>query len=143
MGVVNYPILDLILKVRSWLSFPLDVLSESLMSSGGDPVTCCECRELGFGYRCQSCGRLLCRKCMLGASPVPDRAEQKPVFCNFCFRGDNGPWDAAQQRSSTCAKIYPFVSPKSPLSRSSTDRLGQSELRELSSPRPLRCSTNR
>ncbi|RRT70176.1 hypothetical protein B296_00032181 [Ensete ventricosum] len=147
MGVVNYPILDLILKVRSWLSFPLDVLSESLMSSGGDPVMCCECREClgspGFGYRCQSCGRFLCRKCLLGAAPVPERAEQTPVFCNFCFRGDNGPWDAAQQRGSTSAKIYPFVSPKSPLSRSSTDRLGQSELRELSSPRPLRCSTCR
>ncbi|CAL9102543.1 unnamed protein product [Musa textilis] len=147
MGVVNYLILDLILKVRSWLSFPLDVLSESLMSSGGDRVMCCECRECfgspGFGYRCQSCGRFLCRKCMLGAAPVPDLAEQKPVFCNFCFRGDNGPWDAAQQRCSTSAKIFPFVSPKSPLSRSGTDRLGQSESRELSSPRPLRCSTYR
>nr|XP_009410073.2 PREDICTED: putative 1-phosphatidylinositol-3-phosphate 5-kinase FAB1C [Musa acuminata subsp. malaccensis] len=148
MGVANYPILDLILKVRSWVSVLPDVWSDTLMSSGGDRAMCCQCRDClgspGFGYRCQSCGRVVCRKC--GSVARLDRAEQQRVLCKLCFRGDNGPWEAAaQQRVSASEEVNRFVSPKSPLSRSSTDRLGQlAESRQFSSPRrPLRCSTYR
>lgn len=147
MGVANYPILDLILKVRSWVSVLPDVWSDTLMSSGGDRAMCCQCRDClgspGFGYRCQSCGRVVCRKC--GSVARLDRAEQQRVLCKLCFRGDNGPWEAAQQRGSASEEVNRFVSPKSPLSRSSTDRLGQlAESRQFSSPRrPLRCSTYR
>ncbi|WOK96156.1 hypothetical protein Cni_G04863 [Canna indica] len=148
MGVVNYPILDLIQKVRSWVNVLPDVLSESLMSNVGEPAMCCECREClsspGFGYRCHNCDRLLCRKCVIGAVSMTNRAEQQLLLCNLCFQGDNGPWIAAPRSGSTSAKISPFVSPKSPLYRSSTDRLSQlAEPRRFSSPRLLRCSTYR
>ncbi|RRT56621.1 hypothetical protein B296_00036578 [Ensete ventricosum] len=129
MGVANYPILDLILKVRSWVRVPPDVWSDTSMSSGGDRAMCCQCRDClgspGFGYRCQSCGRVVCRKCMLGSAARAERAEQQRVLCKLCFRGDNGPREAAQQRGSASEEFNRFVSPKSPLSRSSTDRLSQ------------------
>ncbi|XP_042454677.1 putative 1-phosphatidylinositol-3-phosphate 5-kinase FAB1C [Zingiber officinale] len=145
MGVANYPILDLILKVRSWASIVPDVLSESLMSSVGVLVACSECREYlspGSSYRCRGCGRLLCRKCMLSAASTSDRAEQQMCLCNLCFPVDNGPWEAAQPHDIPITETSPFTSPKSPLSRSSTDRLSQLvELRRLSSPRLLHCST--
>lgn len=147
MGVANYPILDLILKARSLASIVPDVLSESVMSSVGVPAVCSECREYlspRSGYRCRSCGRLLCRKCMLGAASTSDRAEQQMGLCNLCFPVDNGPWEEAQSHDIPIAKTSPFISPESPLSRSRTDRLSQLvELRQLSSPRPLHCSTYR
>lgn len=118
------------------------------MSYAGVPAMSCECRKCigspGIGFQCQSCGRLLCRKCMFGAASTPDRAEQQPLLCNFCFPGDNRPWEAAHQLGRKSAKVSLFLSPKSPLSRSSADKLCRlEEPWQLSSPHPLCCSTYR
>ncbi|KAG6494604.1 hypothetical protein ZIOFF_042364 [Zingiber officinale] len=144
MGVANYPILDLLQKVRSWASIIPDMFSESLMSSAGDRSMCSESREClgspGFGFRCRGCGLLLCRKCVLAVATASYRTEQQPVLCNLCFHVDNGSWEAAQSHGTP----GPFISPKSPLSRSSTDRLSHLvELQQLSCSCQLHCSTYR
>nr|XP_010909652.1 putative 1-phosphatidylinositol-3-phosphate 5-kinase FAB1C isoform X2 [Elaeis guineensis] len=159
MGVADHLILDLIQKVRSLIFCPFASVSKSLMPGGvgggsSDRLMCYECRAgLGgsvCGHRCQSCGRVFCRKCMQsggssGSSVEP--VEQQPKYCKFCFQAISGHTDVAVKRRSE--KVSPLVSPefvpKSPLSGSvSNSKLGgPPELRQFSSAQMLRCSTCR
>ncbi|KAK6122362.1 hypothetical protein DH2020_043872 [Rehmannia glutinosa] len=99
MGIPDSSLVDLIEKVKSWISWGN---SDSNCTSRGLEMTdnnCCHCEvnilNSCLKYHCQSCGRLLCGKCVEGLASLdvagPSRLKEttRAVFniktCKFCF----------------------------------------------------------
>ncbi|KAL8549602.1 hypothetical protein ACS0TY_008446 [Phlomoides rotata] len=149
MGMSDSILVNLIQKVRSWISWGN---SDSNSISSGFKITdknCearCHCEEKALNscikYHCQSCGRLLCGKCVHGvasfdvASPSLKKTMEAVVnikTCNLCF--ELGP--ITNRKCS--GKVYPSESlrhsSEPPSSSNSSERF------EGHSPRALTRTT--
>lgn len=111
MGIPDSSLLDLIEKVRSWISWGASDLScvpgEFEMPENSCKM-CCEC-EAKFsqscnGYCCQGCGRWLCGKC--NHSNVESKENFKA--CKFC----NGIIVRQGCGRKYSEKVHPSVSPQ-------------------------------
>ncbi|KAK6122337.1 hypothetical protein DH2020_043957 [Rehmannia glutinosa] len=122
MGIPDSSLVDLIEKVKSWISWGN---SDSNCTSRGLEMTdnnCCHCEanilNSCLKYHCQSCGRLLCGKCVEGLASLdvagPSRLKEttRAVFniktCKFCF--ELGP--LSKSFRMCCGKVYPSESPR-------------------------------
>ncbi|KAL0326909.1 UNVERIFIED_CONTAM: putative 1-phosphatidylinositol-3-phosphate 5-kinase FAB1C [Sesamum angustifolium] len=125
MGIPDNSLLDLIEKVKSWISWGNS--NSSSMSSGFEMTEnnsnmCCLCEVKLLNscvkYHCQSCGRLLCGKCVQGLAsmdviaPTRLRETMEAVcsikMCKLCV--ELGPLSKAAQKCG--GKIYPSDSPR-------------------------------
>lgn len=93
MGIPDSSLLDLLGKVKSWISWGASDLSPSCLSCEFEMPNngvrmCCECDTnfAGFfnGFHCQSCGKWLCAKCMKGYQCPPVVVESNGVKSNDC-----------------------------------------------------------
>ncbi|XP_021864609.1 putative 1-phosphatidylinositol-3-phosphate 5-kinase FAB1C isoform X2 [Spinacia oleracea] len=138
MGVLNSsPFLDLIDKVRSWVS--LGKISSLSCSSDLDMAesSCCQCElkfsELCHKYSCLGCRRLLCASCVRGSGARivvatfsgnrnGDHLEKVIKACKFC----------SKPSKRHIEKIYPSESPRAspePLSPPvNRDNMGSNEV---------------
>ncbi|XP_022776379.1 putative 1-phosphatidylinositol-3-phosphate 5-kinase FAB1C [Durio zibethinus] len=134
MGIPDSSLLELIEKVRSWISWGASDLScfageefEMLESCVCKKMCCCECNvkfvdEFSHRYRCQSCSRWLCSKCVEGyESPVvvdlsenvKDNDFSKMISvksCKFCCDGANTRRESGGRKY--CEKVHPSESPR-------------------------------
>lgn len=116
MGIPDTSLLDLIEKVRSWISWsgshrPCMSLGNEMPENSGK--MCCECdtqlSEFWIRYHCQSCGRMLCGKCLWGfESYIVASSEENIKSCKFCsevtLRREGG--------RKYSEKIHPAASPR-------------------------------
>ncbi|KAF7808767.1 putative 1-phosphatidylinositol-3-phosphate 5-kinase FAB1C [Senna tora] len=123
MGIPDSSLLDLIEKVRSWISWggsDLQVLSEKIDMPNSSSKMCCECNrnlnEMSKKYNCKSCGRWLCGKCIQGCD-LPDLKSDNPRFreetvscCKFCSADVNPKCYEGPRKY--VEKVYPSVSPQ-------------------------------
>ncbi|KAK4423472.1 putative 1-phosphatidylinositol-3-phosphate 5-kinase FAB1C [Sesamum alatum] len=124
MGIPDNSLLDLIEKVRSWISWGNSTSSSKSrgfeMADNNSDMCCrCEVKLLSscLKYHCQSCGRLLCGKCVQGLASMdviaPSRLRETMEAvcsiktCRLCV--ELGPVSKAAQRCS--GKIFPSDSP--------------------------------
>ncbi|KAI9084110.1 hypothetical protein K1719_033908 [Acacia pycnantha] len=120
MGIPDSSLLDLIEKLRSWVSWrgsDLQVLSVKSDMLNNSREMCCECNrnlnEMSNKYNCKSCGRWLCWKCMQD-SDFPDLQSDNPGFretvnsCKFCS-GDDRKYEGQRK---CVEKVHPSASPQ-------------------------------
>lgn len=118
MGIPDSSLLDLIEKVRSWVSWggsDLQVLSVK-SDMHNNTKMCCECNikvnEMSNKFNCKSCGRWLCGKCMQ-VSDFPDLQSENSEFsetinsCKFCSCDDKK-YDGQRKYVE---KVHPSGSP--------------------------------
>uniref|UniRef100_A0A2P2MG65 1-phosphatidylinositol-3-phosphate 5-kinase n=3 Tax=Rhizophora mucronata TaxID=61149 RepID=A0A2P2MG65_RHIMU len=132
MVIPDSSLLDLLEKVKSWISWGSSDLSPSCFSREFDMTSngaesCCECdaklTEFSKGYNCQSCGKWFCVECNKGyESPFAvseckdlrssDDFDQSTKFCRFC-NGFSLNREVGRKKSE---KVHPSESPprKSP-----------------------------
>ncbi|XWS69313.1 hypothetical protein CRYUN_Cryun04dG0168500 [Craigia yunnanensis] len=135
MGIPDSSLLDLLEKDRSWISWGASDLScftgeEFGMLKNGvcKKMWCCECDmkfvdEFSHRYRCQSCGRWLCSKCVERyETPVvvvdqSDNAKGNDFSrmmsvksCKFCCDGVNARHENGGRKY--CEKVHPSESPR-------------------------------
>lgn len=125
MGIPNSTLVNLIKKVRSWISWGIsdsNSMAYGFKTSENDYNCFCHCglntSNSCIKYRCLSCGRWLCEKCAksLASSDVayPSCLEEKTEAiysveaCKLCF--ELGPVGKSAQRCS--GKVYPCESPR-------------------------------
>ncbi|XVF43646.1 hypothetical protein PTKIN_Ptkin02bG0057200 [Pterospermum kingtungense] len=142
MGLPDSSLLDLIEKVSYWISWGASDLSRftgeefgMLENSVCKKMCCCECDmkfidEFSHRYRCQSCGRWLCSKCVERyESPVvvdDDDVDQSDNVkgndfsrmmsvksCKFCCDGVNMRRESGGRKY--CEKVHPSESPRESL----------------------------
>ncbi|KAG5532212.1 hypothetical protein RHGRI_026739 [Rhododendron griersonianum] len=125
MGVPDNSLLDLIEKVRSWISWgtsDLNSFSSQFEMADNDCKTCCLCesnfKETSLQYHCRSCTRMFCANCLWGYGSVGavsgdiksamDAGVVDIISCKFCseirIRNERG--------RKYCDKIYPAESPR-------------------------------
>lgn len=120
MGIPNSSILDLIEKVRSWISWEgsdLFCFSSAIqMSENNHEKMCCHCNstvaDFNLRYHCQRCKRVLCGNCRDSSPAVSQsndaiRNDESSEFvnaCKFCVR--------RERRREYSEKIYPSASPR-------------------------------
>ncbi|XP_062111069.1 putative 1-phosphatidylinositol-3-phosphate 5-kinase FAB1C [Humulus lupulus] len=115
MGIPDTSLLDLIVKVKSWLyreASDIQCFSgEFEMPENGNNM-CCECHT-NFSnhsqrYGCQSCGRWFCGKCIPGYESLVIESSGIIKFCKFCsetgMRGVVG--------TKVSEKVHPSASPR-------------------------------
>ncbi|KAG4908874.1 hypothetical protein AAZX31_20G012800 [Glycine max] len=148
MGIPDSSLLDLIEKVRSWVSWggsDLCYLSEKFdMLHHSGCKMCCECnRNLGEmnqqqNYNCKSCGRWLCGKCIRGcdlSNRESDNTGIKETIRSSKFCSDANSRRMCFEGQKKCSeKVHPSVSPQesprqspeppSPCFSVESDRLG-------------------
>ncbi|OMO60574.1 Chaperonin Cpn60/TCP-1 [Corchorus capsularis] len=138
MGIPDSSLLDLIEKVRSWISWGASDLScypgeeelGMLKTSVCKKMCCCECDTkfvdgLSHRYRCQSCGRWLCSKCVESYESsmvvvVDDQSDNVKCndfsrmmsvkSCKFCCDGVNMRRESGGRKY--CEKVHPSESPR-------------------------------
>ncbi|XP_044488390.1 putative 1-phosphatidylinositol-3-phosphate 5-kinase FAB1C [Mangifera indica] len=110
MGIADSSILDLIQKVRSWISWggsDLSSLSGEFKMPDNLHKMCSECdaklNESCNGYHCQSCGRWLCGRCNQGTE-----SRESIKACKFC-NGISVSYGCGRKNSE---KVHPSVSPR-------------------------------
>ncbi|TKY59045.1 putative 1-phosphatidylinositol-3-phosphate 5-kinase FAB1C [Spatholobus suberectus] len=123
MGIPDSSLLDLIEKVRSWVSWggsDLWCLSEELDMLNSGCKMCCECNR-NFGemtlhkYNCKSCGCWLCGKCIRGCD-LPNLESDNTglretvLSCKFCSDANRRMCYEGQRKGSE--KVHPSVSPQ-------------------------------
>ncbi|KAI9169308.1 hypothetical protein LWI28_010555 [Acer negundo] len=119
MGIPDSSLLDLIEKVRSWISWRASDLSclpgEFEMPQNGCKICCCECAakfsESCNVYHCQSCGRWLCWKCCNDqrSSGVVVSSRESIKSCRFCDGIISARHGCGRKY---CEKVHPSVSPR-------------------------------
>lgn len=121
MGIPDSSFLDLIEKVRSWVSWgvgDLNTFSENFDMQNSVCKMCCECNK-NFNemtqckYNCKSCGRWLCGKCIRGCdlpNPESDSGFKETISsCKFCSV-TNRTCEGGQRKC--IEKVHPAVSPQ-------------------------------
>lgn len=121
MGIPDSSFLDLIEKVRSWVSWgvgDLNTFSENFDMHNSVCKMCCECNR-NFNdmtqckYNCKSCGRWLCGKCIRGCdlpNPESDSGFKETISsCKFCSV-TNRTCEGGQRKC--IEKVHPAVSPQ-------------------------------
>ncbi|PON78735.1 Chaperonin Cpn60/TCP-1 family [Parasponia andersonii] len=117
MGIPDTSLLDLIVKVRSWLYRETSDLrcfsAEFEMPENGNNM-CCECHtnlsNLSHRHHCQSCGRWFCGKCIPGSESLANESNGTIIiqYCKVCsemgVRGEVG--------RKYSEKVYPSASPR-------------------------------
>lgn len=113
MGIPDGSLLDLIVKVRSWITSDPSVSSLCYSSSQHFetmPIVskmCNDCRGANLhhgGYYCLSCGRLWCKSCYSES----DRQEDYKKLCREC----DG--EVLELREKGYDKVHPRDSPDPP-----------------------------
>lgn len=116
MGIPDTSLLDLIEKVGSWIPWRgshRPCLSRENEMPGNSCKMCCGCdikfSEFWIRYHCQSCGRVLCGKCLWGfESYIVASSEENINSCKFCsevsLRREGG--------RKNSEKIHPSASPR-------------------------------
>lgn len=124
MGIPDRSLLDLIQKIRSWISWGIGDLSyfssEFEMADKSSKI-CFECMmnlaESCIRYHCQRCGRMLCENCVQAnesfcgvVSSYTNSTTESGVVnsCKFCF-------DISVKNKvgrKYCEKIHPSESPR-------------------------------
>ncbi|KAK7362580.1 hypothetical protein VNO77_04697 [Canavalia gladiata] len=126
MGIPDSSLLDLIGKVRSWVSWggsDFCCLSEKFDMLNSGCKMCCECNR-NFNemmtkqhkYNCKSCGRWLCGKCIQACDLPNLESNNNNVVgfgetissCKFCL-GANKVYEGQRKCSE---KVHPSVSPQ-------------------------------
>ncbi|XP_007045106.2 PREDICTED: putative 1-phosphatidylinositol-3-phosphate 5-kinase FAB1C [Theobroma cacao] len=137
MGIPDSSLLDLIEKVRSWISWGASDIScfpgeeFGRLKNGVCKKMCCECDmkfadEFSHRYRCQSCGRWLCSECVERYESrvvVVVAAEQSANVkgndfsrmmsvksCKFCCDGVKARRESGGRKY--CEKVHPSESPR-------------------------------
>lgn len=136
MGIPDYTLVDLIKKVRSWISWGVsdsDSMARGFKITENDYNSFCHCglntSNSCIKYRCFSCGRWLCEKCVksLASSGVASGLKEKTeaIFsieaCKLCI--ELGPVGKTPQRCS--GKVHPCESPRKSLDQSSPSFSGE------------------
>jgi 1-phosphatidylinositol-3-phosphate 5-kinase len=124
MGIPDSSFLDLIEKVRSWLSWrgvgDLSYFSDNFDMQNSVCKMCCECNQnfnemTQYKYNCKSCGRWLCGKCIRGCdlpNPVSDDNsgfKETISSCKFCSVSNR---TCEGQPRKCIEKVHPAVSPQ-------------------------------
>ncbi|KAK1551915.1 hypothetical protein Q3G72_007192 [Acer saccharum] len=119
MGIPDSSLLDLIEKVRSWISWRASDLSclpgEFEMPQNGCKMCCCECAakfsESCNVYHCQSCGRWLCGNCCndQSSSGAVVSSRESTKSCRFCDGIISARHGCGRKY---CEKVHPSVSPR-------------------------------
>ncbi|KAL2344760.1 hypothetical protein Fmac_006045 [Flemingia macrophylla] len=123
MGIPDSSLLDLIEKVRSWVSWggsDLCCLSEKFDMLNSGYKMCCECNR-NFSemtqqkYNCKSCGRWLCGKCIQGcdlSNLESDNTGLRETIssCKYCSDANRRMCYEDQRKCSE--KVHPSVSPQ-------------------------------
>lgn len=120
MGIPDSSLLDLIEKVRCWISWggrDLQCLPGEFDMPDNWSKMCCECNtnftNTSHRYHCQSCGQWFCGKCALGPGFVAlqgngDGEGSIIKYCKFCsevrLRRDSG--------GKYSEKVHPSASPR-------------------------------
>ena len=116
MGIPDRSLIDLIEKVRSWISWRgshRSCLSRENEMPYNSRKMCSECdtqfSEFWIRYHCQSCGRMLCGRCLWGfESYIVASSEENIKSCKFCsevsLRHEGG--------RKYSEKIHPSASPR-------------------------------
>lgn len=115
MGIPDTSLLDLIVKVRSWLyreSSNLQWLSGEFEMPENGSKMCCECHthlsNLSHRHQCQSCGRWFCGKCIPGYESRDIESNGTIKHCKVCsemgLRGELG--------RKYSEKVHPSASPR-------------------------------
>ncbi|KAL5553392.1 hypothetical protein UlMin_040793 [Ulmus minor] len=125
MGIPDTSLLDLIVKVRSWIYWgasDLHCLSGEFEMPSNSGKMCCECNSsltnLCNRFHCQSCGRWFCGKCIpdyesLVIDPDGEKSnsevgESTIKYCKFCSE-----MRLRQEVVRKCSdKVYPSASPR-------------------------------
>ncbi|XP_020239345.1 putative 1-phosphatidylinositol-3-phosphate 5-kinase FAB1C [Cajanus cajan] len=123
MGIPDSSLLDLIEKVRSWVSWggsDLCCLSEKFDMLSSGCKMCCECNRkfnemTQQKYNCKSCGRWLCGKCVQGcdlSNLESDNTGLRETIrsCKFCSDANRMMCYEGQRKCSE--KVHPSVSPQ-------------------------------
>ncbi|XP_010259723.1 PREDICTED: putative 1-phosphatidylinositol-3-phosphate 5-kinase FAB1C [Nelumbo nucifera] len=132
MGIPDSSLLDLIGKVRSWIPWgrsDLSGFSREFWMTDNSCRMCCGCgtrfTQFSFQYHCQSCGRVLCRKCMHGMSisisvsdgwrsVTEDGGHVK--CCKFCFHANSGHEVGREYEEKDVSSTFPLPSSRSAVS---------------------------
>ncbi|XP_057753345.1 putative 1-phosphatidylinositol-3-phosphate 5-kinase FAB1C [Arachis stenosperma] len=124
MGIPDSSLLDLIEKLRNWVSWggsDLSCLSEKFDMLNSGCKMCCECNRnlteiAQQKYNCKSCGRWLCAKCVRGYDLVPNAESGNNGFgettirsCKFCSGANNNNSNRVLKYSE---KVHPSASPQ-------------------------------
>ncbi|XP_073226446.1 putative 1-phosphatidylinositol-3-phosphate 5-kinase FAB1C [Cicer arietinum] len=120
MGIPDSSLLDLIEKVRSWVSWGGSDLSESFidMKNSGCKM-CCDCSQnfnemIHCKYNCKSCGRWLCGKCIRGCDLPNSESDHNSGLretissCKFCSVTNR----LCEGQRKCILKVHPAVSPQ-------------------------------
>ncbi|XP_042025599.1 putative 1-phosphatidylinositol-3-phosphate 5-kinase FAB1C isoform X2 [Salvia splendens] len=131
MATHSSTLVNLIAKIRSWMSWGDSQSKTTENNCNGF----CHCGASALNsrikYRCLSCGRWWCGKCVQGiasldvAAPSRSNENTEAIFdiktCKLCF--ELGPIGKSTQRCSS--KVYPFASPGQSLEPSSPTFSGE------------------
>ncbi|PKA65136.1 Putative 1-phosphatidylinositol-3-phosphate 5-kinase FAB1C [Apostasia shenzhenica] len=142
MGVAIRPLIDLLVKLRSW-SWDLSGSPEakSWMSTLSDKETCLVCLSLAASQHCRRCGGTFCRKCAAGA--CVSEAGHLLELCGLCQSSITAITEVTGQEYEERLPLHDssIGSPASQHTVFSPNSLA--ELQQFSSSSSLRCSTNR
>lgn len=144
MGIPDGSLLDLIVKVRSWITLDSSDSSLCLSSSSKDfeslkmPIVSKMCHDCGIkldhGYCCLSCGCCWCKTCSESIE------ESKKKLCREC----DG--EVSELRVKSYDKVHPRDSPDPPpsLGNNESESLASSlEIRDCRNIASIRCYPSR
>ncbi|ESQ28102.1 hypothetical protein EUTSA_v10018002mg [Eutrema salsugineum] len=147
MGIPDGSLLDLIDKVRSWITS--DSSDSSLyFSSSKDfktmPIVSKMCHDCGtkldgglfHGYCCLSCGRLWCKSCY-SESDTEERQEDCKKMCREC----DG--EVRELKGKSYDKVHPRDSPDPPSLAQSENLASSLEIRDCRNIASIRCYPSR
>ncbi|KFK41525.1 hypothetical protein AALP_AA2G140900 [Arabis alpina] len=151
MGIPDGSLLDLIDKVRSWItsdsSDSLCLSSSSSKHFGIMPIVskmCHDCETkldglLLHGYCCLSCGRLWCKNCYYSESDTEEKQDFNKLLCREC----NG--EVRELKGKNYDKVHPRDSPDPPpsLGAAASPRIENLEIRDCKNIASIRCYPSR
>lgn len=149
MGIPDGSLLDLIDKVRSWITSDSSD-SLCLSSSSKDdfeimPIVSKMCHDCGtkldglvHGYCCLSCGRLWCKSCCYSDSDTEEKQDFIKKLCREC----DG--EVRELKGKSYDKVHPRDSPDPPsLAAADSARIDNLEIRDCKNIASIRCYPSR